>query len=97
MLDELLIGPAPSKLVRPLYRLRAHPWTTVTDDDRLVSHLVSLYISWDDNFLSFMDRDRLLEAMARGDVRSEFCSPFLVNALLAYACVIMPHTLSSGV
>lgn len=37
-------------------QVRAAPWTTVTQDDDLVSHLVSLYFTWDYPFYSFLDR-----------------------------------------
>ncbi|KAG2419768.1 hypothetical protein HFD88_004564 [Aspergillus terreus] len=68
------------------YTVPAQPWTVVTDDSELVSHLVSLYFTWDYPFHSFLDRDVFLTHMSRGDTNSQFCSPFLVNALLANAC-----------
>jgi hypothetical protein len=69
------------------YTVPAQPWTVVTDDSELVSHLVSLYFTWDYPFHSFLDRDVFLAHMSRGYTNSQFCSPFLVNALLANACV----------
>ena len=71
-------------------KVPAKPWTSVTDDDDLVSHLVSLYFTWDYPFWAFLDRDVFLRHMAHGDLESEFCSPFLVNAVLANACVSAP-------
>ncbi|RAK95215.1 transcription factor domain-containing protein [Aspergillus ibericus CBS 121593] len=68
------------------YRLPAKPWTSVTDDDDLVSHLVSLYLVWDYPFFAFFDSQIFVKHMAMGKVESDFCSPFLVNALLANAC-----------
>ncbi|KAL4783443.1 fungal-specific transcription factor domain-containing protein [Aspergillus varians] len=68
------------------YRVPAQPWTNVTSDSDLVSHLVSLYFTWDYPFHAFLDRDVFLKHMASGDLKSEFCCPFLVNALLANAC-----------
>ncbi|KAL3465745.1 pathway-specific regulatory protein [Aspergillus heterothallicus] len=68
------------------FKVPAQPWTTATDDDALVSHLVSLYFAWDYPFYAFIDCDIFLEHMAKGDPYSDFCSPFLVNALLAQAC-----------
>ncbi|KAJ5362971.1 pathway-specific regulatory protein, partial [Penicillium brevicompactum] len=67
-------------------KVPAKPWTNVTDDDDLVSHLVSLYMTWDYPFYAFFDRKTFLENMAKGNLNSDFCSPFLVNALLANAC-----------
>ncbi|PYH86897.1 C6 transcription factor [Aspergillus uvarum CBS 121591] len=68
------------------YRVPARPWTTVTEDADLVSHLVSLYFTWDYPFHAFLDREVFLEHMRRANPHSEFCSPFLVNALLTNAC-----------
>ncbi|KAF7172564.1 hypothetical protein CNMCM5623_004745 [Aspergillus felis] len=67
-------------------KVPAKPWTSVTEDADLVSHLVSLYFTWDYPFHAFLDRDVFLAHMARGREDSDFCSPFLVNALLANAC-----------
>lgn len=69
------------------YRVPASPWTSVTDDDDLVSHLVSLYFTWDYPFYAFLDRHVLVKHLVVGNVSSDFCNPFLVNALLANACV----------
>jgi hypothetical protein len=63
------------------------PWTDVTRDSDLVSHLVSLYFTWDYPFNSFLDEGVFLRHMGNADLGSQFCSPFLVNALLSNACV----------
>ena len=65
----------------------AKPWTDVTADSDLVSHLVSLYFTWDYPFNAFLDEGVFLKHMAGADLGSQFCSPFLVNALLSNACV----------
>ena len=77
-------------------KVPAKPWTTVTEDDDLVSHLVSLYLAWDYPVNGFLDADVLLRYMRRGDVTSELCSPFLVNAMLANACVCFPSFAVEG-
>ncbi|KAJ5825097.1 Transcription factor [Penicillium robsamsonii] len=69
----------------PLFEVPAKPWTKVTDDDYLVSHLVSLYFTWDHPCSQFLDQRVFLEHMKRGDGRSEFCTPLLVNSLLSIA------------
>jgi hypothetical protein len=71
----------------PPFRVPAKPWTNVTDDDEIVSHLVSLYFTWDYPFYAFLDSEVFIKHMAVGDIDTEFCTPFLVNALLANACV----------
>lgn len=68
-------------------RVPAKPWTSVSDDDDLVSHLLSLYLAWNWPVHGFLDPDVLQRHMRAGDVSSELCSPFLVNAVLANACV----------
>ncbi|KAI9933769.1 hypothetical protein MW887_004841 [Aspergillus wentii] len=70
----------------PVVRVPAKPWTTVTDDDDLVSHLVSLWLTWTQPWLNWLDRGVFLAAMQAGQLETEFCSPFLVNAILAEAC-----------
>jgi hypothetical protein len=75
----------------PPIQVPAKPWTTVSDDDAFVSHLVSLYFTWDYPFNAFLDRDVLVDHMRAGIVDSDYCSPFLVNALLAQACVSYSH------
>lgn len=69
------------------HKVPAKPWTTVTDDDDLVSHLISLYLAWDYPFHAFLDPEVFMRHMKLGDATSELCSPFLVNAVLANACV----------
>jgi hypothetical protein len=69
------------------YRVPAKPWTSVTDDDDLVSHLISLYMTWDYPFYAFIDRETFIVHMKNGNLHSDFCTPFLVNAMLANACV----------
>ena len=65
----------------------AEPWTTVTRDGDLVSHLVSLYLAWNWPFSAFLDKEVFLKHMRRAEAGSEFCSSFLVNAVLSNACV----------
>ncbi|KAJ9492298.1 hypothetical protein VN97_g902 [Penicillium thymicola] len=69
----------------PLFEVPAEPWTKVTDDNYLVSHLVSLYFTWDHPCSQFLDQRIFLEHMKLGDRRSEFCTPLLVNSILSMA------------
>lgn len=71
----------------PLFELRAKPWTEATTDDEFVSHLVSLWLTWDHVVRNWIDKDLFIAAMKSGDVNSPFCSPFLVNIILSQACV----------
>lgn len=67
----------------PTYRVPAKPWTTVTDDDDLVSHLVSIWLAWSHPWFRWVNRDLFIQDMQAGNLDCEFCSPFLVNAILA--------------
>jgi hypothetical protein len=71
----------------PLFDLPAKPWTDVTDDEHFVSHLVSLYFTWEHAAWHIIDREPFLEDMKSGRLDSQSCSPLLVNAMLATACV----------
>jgi hypothetical protein len=71
----------------PLYEVPAKPWTEVTSDDHLVSVLVSLYFTWDHPCAQFLDQGIFVEHMKSRDVKSEFCTPLLVNSLLSMASV----------
>lgn len=72
---------------RPMVRVPAKPWTTVTKDDAFVSHLISLWLTWHLPWFHCIDQDLFISAMQSGNVQSSLCSPFLVNAILAAACV----------
>ncbi|OAL21184.1 hypothetical protein AYO22_08147 [Fonsecaea multimorphosa] len=78
----------------PTFRVPAAPWTTVTKDDLLVSHLVSAYLNWYHFYYHNFDEKLFLEAMAARDLQSPYCSPFLVNAVLGMACFFSDHPLA---
>lgn len=71
----------------PLFEVPAKPWTSVTDDSAFVSHLISLYFSWQQPTFRWIDRDLFINDMKSGKLGSRFCSPLLVNILLTVACV----------
>ncbi|KAL2856617.1 fungal-specific transcription factor domain-containing protein [Aspergillus pseudoustus] len=61
------------------------PWTAVTQDKHLVSHLISVYFTWDHPLMQVVDQNMFLEHIEIGDTNSMFCSPMLVNSILAVA------------
>lgn len=77
----------------PPFRVPARPWTVITKDDTLVSHLVSLWLTWSHPFWNSLDRKLFIRDMQAGKLECEFCSPFLVNSILAEACVSYIHSL----
>lgn len=85
----------------PLFDMAAKPWTNVTDDSQFISHLISLYFTWNHPCSQFIDQQCFLQHMASGNSNSQYCTPFLVNSLLAVASVrccmsIFFHTLAHG-
>ncbi|GAB1211865.1 hypothetical protein ATERTT37_000989 [Aspergillus terreus] len=91
---ERLSGDAHSRITLeklcdiPLFQVSAKPWVTVTNDDHLVSHLISLYFTWDHPMLQIVDQSIFLDHMRRNDTGSSFCSPLLVNSILAVASAV---------
>ncbi|KAJ9652969.1 hypothetical protein H2198_007812 [Neophaeococcomyces mojaviensis] len=75
-------------LMNPPLAVPAKPWTTVTDNDDFVSHLMSLWFTWAHSWWQWVDEALFLEAMKAGDSNSPFCTPYLVNMILADACLL---------
>lgn len=71
----------------PLWKVPAKPWTNITDDDDFVSHLMSLWFTWTHPYMNWIDRDLFIRDMQLSVKTSNYCSPFLVNIILADACV----------
>lgn len=67
--------------------LVSKPWTIVTDDSEIISHLIMLYFAWDRPFFYLVNKECFLEDMISGSLNAYFCSPLLVNAILALSCV----------
>ncbi|KAF7900743.1 hypothetical protein BELL_0737g00030 [Botrytis elliptica] len=65
-------------------------WTTVTDDDEVIDHLISLYFTWVHPFYPLFNEGHFVESMRRGS--DEFCSHSLFNAICAMACYL--HTIA---
>lgn len=78
----------PQSLLLPPIAIQAHPWTTLASDE-VVSHLLSIYFTWEQPCLQFIDKTAFLADMKDGECSNTegFCSPMLVSALLAQACV----------
>ncbi|TGO21641.1 hypothetical protein BPAE_0208g00120 [Botrytis paeoniae] len=64
-------------------------WTTVTDDDEVIDHLISLYFTWVHPFYPLFNEGHFVKSMHRGS--DEFCSHSLFNAICAMACYL--HTI----
>lgn len=75
----------------PVHQVPSAPWTTVTRDDNLVSHLVSLWVTWYHLLPDGIVLEPFLRAMKTPRRASPFCSPFLVNCILAAACPLSDY------
>jgi hypothetical protein len=73
--------------VNPPILVPAKPWTTVTDDDDFVSHLMSLWFTWIHPWWHWVDQKEFITAMQSRDTSSYICTKYLVNMILADACV----------
>ncbi|KAK6364750.1 hypothetical protein LTS17_011855 [Exophiala oligosperma] len=60
---------------------RPSAWTQTTNNDNLVQHLIALYFCWEYPVFASLSREHFLLDFHTGNQR--FCSPLLVNAILA--------------
>ncbi|KAI0391897.1 hypothetical protein F5Y17DRAFT_385159 [Xylariaceae sp. FL0594] len=59
-------------------------WTSITSDSALVQHLLALYFCWEYPTFASLSKEHFMRDYQHG--RSRYCSPILVNALLALGC-----------
>ncbi|KAM5527275.1 C6 transcription factor [Fusarium oxysporum f. sp. phaseoli] len=59
-------------------------WTTVNADDDLMRTFIHAYFLYEYDWFTFFHKDYFLDDMLAGS--STFCSPLLVNAILAVGC-----------
>ena len=71
----------------PTVRVSVGPWTKVTSDDNFVSNILSAYLNWYHYYYHNIDSTAFIEAYRKNDLDSPYCTPFLVNAVLAMGCV----------
>jgi len=74
--------------VKPL----TEAWTTITNDINLVLHLLALYFCWEYPTLASLSKEHFLRDFRDG--RHRYCSPLLVNALLALGCRFSTHPMT---
>ena len=65
-------------------------WTNVTDDPRLILHLLNLYFTWHYTYFTTLSKRLFLRDFKKGyrptTPQPEYCAPVLVNAMLALGC-----------
>ncbi|KAF4901009.1 Nitrogen assimilation transcription factor nirA, partial [Colletotrichum viniferum] len=59
-------------------------WTTVLKDDKVLTQLLDLFWTWDGTLSRLVARDLFAAELGNADAQQkhQFCSPFLVNAIL---------------
>jgi hypothetical protein len=79
---------SPFTVVRNPINVRSRPWATMVDDE-MGSHLLSLFFTWQQPWRQYIDKTSFLAGMVsqRDTNDNVFCSPLLVHAIFAYACV----------
>ncbi|CRG83977.1 Nitrogen assimilation transcription factor nirA [Talaromyces islandicus] len=60
-------------------------WTRVTNDERLVEHLMTMYFTWHYAYFTTLSKPLFYRDYQRGH-SSQYCSSLLVNAMLALGC-----------
>ncbi|KAH7191025.1 fungal-specific transcription factor domain-containing protein [Fusarium oxysporum] len=68
----------------PELRTPTSTWTAITSDSTLVQHLLALYFCWEYPTFASLSKEHFLQDFQEG--RNRYCSPILVNALVALGC-----------
>lgn len=72
-------------------------WTTVTDDPNLIMHLLNMYFSWHYTFFCVTRKSLFFRDFSMGKPpantrrKTWYCTPLLVNAMLALGCHFTSH------
>lgn len=78
-LDQVL-----APLEAPKMKAPASTWSNISTDIVLVQHLLALYFCWEYPTFASLSKEHFLKDFQQG--RPRYCSPILVNALLALGC-----------
>ncbi|KAF2432594.1 hypothetical protein EJ08DRAFT_123005 [Tothia fuscella] len=67
-------------------------WTNVTKDPELVTHLIHMYFTWHYTYFTTLSKSLFMREFSLGAPppgtrrKTEYCTPLLVNAMLALGC-----------
>ncbi|KAM5357655.1 hypothetical protein ACJZ2D_016043 [Fusarium nematophilum] len=71
-------------------------WTTLSTDDRYLTHLLNLFFAWDNTLSHAIPRTGFLQDLNAGPKEvGKFCSKFLVNSIIAISHLFMSQGASS--
>lgn len=77
-----------SRLIdQPIFQITGAPWTSVTRDDLLVSHLITLFLTHDNDYTFCVNQLLFFKDAVDGVSGARYCSAFLFNSILAEACI----------
>ncbi|KAI1359018.1 fungal-specific transcription factor domain-containing protein [Xylaria arbuscula] len=77
--DQVLAPLEPTDTIVP-----PSTWTSITNDSALVQHLLALYFCWEYPTFASLSKEHFMKDYVHG--RHRYCSPILINALLALGC-----------
>ncbi|KAK5626664.1 hypothetical protein RRF57_002379 [Xylaria bambusicola] len=77
--DQVLAPLEPPETIVP-----PSTWTSITNDSGLVQHLLALYFCWEYPTFASLSKEHFMKDYVHG--RHRYCSPILINALLALGC-----------
>lgn len=74
-------------------------WTTVTRNPETIMHLLNMYFTWHYTFFTTLSKDLFFRDFMMGKPpqsssirrKTEYCTPLLVNAMLALGCHFTSH------
>lgn len=78
-------NPPPQKTVVRPKEEAILSWTTVTQDKELILHLINMYFCWHYAFFTTLAKELFYRDFLTGTI-SQYCSPLLVNVMLALGC-----------
>jgi hypothetical protein len=83
---RVLVGPAMSGYYDPRFsQLNISFWTSVSISNHVAASAISLYLETDHPVSGLFDSELFIQSLIKQEF--EFCSPFLVSSLLAWALV----------
>lgn len=81
-----------SHMNEPEMKTPPQSWTSITGDMNLVQHLLALYFCWEYPTFASLSKEHFLQDFQDG--RHRYCSPILVNALMALGCRFSTHPMT---
>ena len=91
-----------STITKPELQNPITSWTTVTDDEELVAHLLNMYFTWHYPYFTTLSKTLFYRDFSLGKPppntrrKTHYCTPLLVNAMLALGCHFTSYRAARG-